>query len=136
MRVMELMIAKGGPKMRPSSAKFDEALGREAPMQFLGFGSDTHMQRTAGDRPGRMRDSYTNITMREVAAVMAVAAGKTPFDQLPVIDATELSGRYDFALTLDLAAGNEHEHAPPEDDPLANWRTVLQRDAGLTLEAR
>ncbi|HEY4085363.1 MAG TPA: TIGR03435 family protein [Bryobacteraceae bacterium] len=134
--VMELVIGKGGSKMRPSSGRFDPSLGREAPMQFLGFDSDVHMQRTAGDRPGRLRDSYTNISMRELAAVMAVAAGKTPFDQLPVMDATGLSGRYDFALTIDLPAGNEHDHSASDDDPLANWRTVLQRDAGLTLEAR
>jgi uncharacterized protein (TIGR03435 family) len=136
MRVMTLVVAKGGPKMRPSSGRFDAALGREAPMQFLGFDASTHMQRTAGDRPGRLRDSYTNMSMRELAAVMAIAATRTPFEQVPVVDGTGLSGRYDFTLTLDLPAGNEHEHPASDDDPLATWRTVLQRDAGLTLEAR
>ena len=105
-------------------------------MQFLGLDSGAHMQRIAGGRPGRLRDSYTNISMREFAAVMAIASTRTPFEQVPVIDGTGLSGRYDFTLTLDLPAGNEHEHTASDDDPLANWRTVLQRDAGLTLEAR
>ena len=136
MRVMALVIAKGGPRMRPSPAQFDAALGREAPFQFLGFGSGTHMQRTAGDRPGRVQDSYTNISMRELAAVMGMAAGKTPFDQQPVIDATGRAGRYDFTLTLDLAAGNEQEHPASEDDLLENQRMALQRDAGLSLELR
>jgi len=134
--IMALVVAKGGPRMRPSSGRFDAALGREAPMQFLGLDTSTHLQRTAGDRPGRLRDFYTNISMRELAAVMAIASAKTPFEQVPVVDATGLSGRYNFTLTLDLPAGNEHEHTASDDDPLANWRTVLQRDAGLTLEAR
>jgi len=136
MHVMALVVAKGGPRMRPSSGRFDAALGREAPMQFLGLDTSTHLQRTAGDRPGRLRDSYTNISMRELAAVMAIASTRTPFEQVPVIDRAGLSGRYNFTLTLDLPAGNEHEHTASDDDPLANWRTVLQRDAGLTLEAR
>jgi uncharacterized protein (TIGR03435 family) len=136
MGVMALVIAKGGSKMRSSSGRFDIALGRESPMQFLGLDSSTHMQRTAGDRPGRLRDSYTNISMRELAAVVAIASTKTPFDQIPVIDGTGLSGRYDFTLTHDLPAGNEHEHPVPDDDPVANWRMVLQRDAGLSLDLR
>jgi len=136
MRVSALVIAKGGSKMQRSSGRFNAELGREAPMQFLGLDTSTHLQRTAGERAGRLRDSYTNISMRELASVMELALSRTPFDPMPVIDATGLSGRYDFTLTHDLPAENEHEHAAADDDPLANWRAVLQRDAGLTLEAR
>lgn len=136
MRVMALVIAKGGPKLRPSSDRFDAALGPEAPFQFLGFDSGTHMQRTAGDRPGRLRDSYTNMSMRELASVVALAASKTPLEQVPVIDATGLSGRYDFTLTFDLPAGGEGGERPTSDEILAERRAVLQREAGLTLEAR
>jgi uncharacterized protein (TIGR03435 family) len=54
-------------------------------------------------------------------------------ERVPVIDATGLSGRYDFTLTLDLYAGGER---PTSDEILADRRAVLQREAGLTLEAR
>jgi uncharacterized protein (TIGR03435 family) len=135
MRVMALMIAKGGPKLRPSSGKFDAALGPEASFQFLGFDSGTHMQRTAGNQPGRWRDSFTNMSMRELASVMALGFSKTPFEQTPVIDRTGLTDRYDFALTQDLPSGDEHEH-PTSDDVLGDRRAVLQREIGLTLESR
>lgn len=135
MQVMALVIAKGGPKLRPSSGKFDAALGVEAPFQFLGFDSRTHMQRSSGDRPGRWRDSFTNMSMPELAAVTALALSKTPLEQMPVMDGTGLTGRYDFSLTHDLQSGDEHEH-PTSDDLLANMRAVLQKNIGLTLEPR
>lgn len=136
MRVTALVIAKYGPKLRPSSGKFDAALGPEAPFQFLGLDSGTHVQRTAGDRPGRLRDSYTNMSMRELASLIALTASKTPLEQVPVIDATGLSGRYDFTLTFDLSPGREGGDRPTSDEILADRRAVLQRDAGLTLEPR
>lgn len=136
MRVTALVIAKYGPKLRTSSGKFDASLGPEAPFQFFGLDSGTHMQRTAGDRPGRLRDSYTNMSMREFASVIALTASKTPLEQVPVIDATGLSGRYDFTLTFDLSPGREGGDRSTSDEILADRRAVLQRDAGLTLESR
>jgi uncharacterized protein (TIGR03435 family) len=137
MPVRALAVAKGGPKLRESSGKYDPGLGVEAPMQFLGFDSDVHMQRRQ-DPDGRIRDSYTNMPMRLFASVLAILASRTPYEKVAVVDMTGLQGRYDFALVLDRPGGvrGEGGDAPSLDDPLDALEGVLAKELGLCLQGR
>jgi uncharacterized protein (TIGR03435 family) len=140
MPVTALVVAKGGAKFHESTGRYDPARGEEMPMQFLGYGSDVHMQRIWGSP---LTDSYTNVPMNLFASVLAMAASKTPYEKVPVLDMTGLKGRYDFVLVLDLPrrARSEGGDAPsdeaaPPDNPLADIGRILPKQLGLTLENR
>jgi uncharacterized protein (TIGR03435 family) len=136
MRVMALLVARDGPKFRETTGKYDSALGLEMPFQFLGFDSGVHLQ-AREDSGGGPRQSFTNISMPEFAVMLAMVASRTPFEKVPVIDMTGLKGRYDIALV------HERPSAPPAeglhltgDDVLADYKALMQKQLGLTLEPR
>ncbi len=62
MPVGALLVAKNGKTFHETTETYDSALGPEMPFQFLGFENSIHIQRSVGDG-GRIRDSFTNISM-------------------------------------------------------------------------
>jgi uncharacterized protein (TIGR03435 family) len=134
MSVSALLVAKSGKKFHETTEKYNDALGPEMPFQFLGFDGSVHMQRRLGDG-GRMTDSFTNISMPVFASVLAMFASRNPFEKVPVLDMTGLKGKYDVIVVHDRLATTEGEH-PTGDDVLADYKTLLQKQLGLTLEPR
>jgi uncharacterized protein (TIGR03435 family) len=135
MPVTALLVAKSGPKLQESAGEYRLERGAEAPMQFLAYDSSVHIQR--GQEPGgRIRDSYTNVSMKFFAAVLELMGSRSPLDKVPVVDMTEMHGRYDFAIVLDLTQPHEGDTPSASDDVLANFKPVLEKQLGLTLEHR
>jgi uncharacterized protein (TIGR03435 family) len=113
--IYELEVAKGGPKLKPSTAAPDE------PAQLI---STVYPQRMV--LPAR------NATMGELAALMQRAM----LDR-PVVDKTGLSGRYDFDLEWapdETQFGGEIPVASA-DAPNPPLFTAIQQQIGLKLEA-
>ncbi|HEY3835854.1 MAG TPA: TIGR03435 family protein [Bryobacteraceae bacterium] len=137
MSVTALLVAKGGPRFSPSTGRYDPARGPEMPLQFLGYDSTVHLQRVL-EHGGRIRDSFTNVSMPLFASVLAMMASKSPSDRVPVIDQTGLTGRFDFVLVQDQPPSSgegEGTHATAPD-VLDSVRPLLQKQLGLTLEHR
>jgi uncharacterized protein (TIGR03435 family) len=133
MAVTELEVAKGGVKFHESAGNYDPELGPEAPMQFLGYDSGVHIQRSR-EPGGRIRDSYTDISMPIFASLLELMGNKSPLDKLAVVDKTGLMGRYDFAIVFDLPLlSHEGDGAAPSDDVVADFKPVFERELGLTL---
>lgn len=113
--IYELEVAKGGPKLKPSTAGPDE------PAQLI---STVYPQRMV--LPAR------NATMGELAALMQRAM----LDR-PVVDKTGLAGRYDFDLEWapdETQFGGEIPSASA-DAPNPPLFTAIQQQLGLKLEA-
>jgi uncharacterized protein (TIGR03435 family) len=134
MPVMALVVAKGGPKFRESVGKYDPQRGAEAPMQFLGFASSVHIQRSFDQ--GRVRDSFTNMPMKDFASVLAMWASRSPYEKVAVVDMTGLAGRFDFAIVMDRPGSAEGGEASLPDDPLGAIERVLPKELGLALQRR
>jgi uncharacterized protein (TIGR03435 family) len=135
MPVTALLVAKGGPKFHESDGTYNPALGAEMPLHFLGYGEDVHMQRSR-DPDGRLRDSFTNIPMTLFAGVVAGFSSLTPYDKVPVVDMTGLPGRYDLIVFHDLSGHREGDAPPTAEDMLADFKPLLEKQLGLTLEPR
>jgi uncharacterized protein (TIGR03435 family) len=135
MPVTALIAAKGGVKFHESAGKYDPGLGAEAPFQFLGYDSSAHIQRTQ-EPGGRIRDSYTNVSMTFFAALLELMGSRSPLDKLPVTDATGMPGRYDFAIVPDPPQTREGDAASAPDDVLGGFKLILEKQLGLTLEHR
>ncbi len=135
MPVVALLVAKGGPKFHESDEKYDPARGREMPLQFLGYGSDVHMQRNQAPG-GHIQDSYTNMPMNLFADLLAMMGVGSPYDNvpIPVVDMTGLSGRYDLVVVRQFP--EEGKGPRSVDDVLADLKPVLEKDLGLILEHR
>jgi uncharacterized protein (TIGR03435 family) len=102
--VYTLTVAKGGPKLDKSKSD------PEAPIDQTGHGK------------GVMK--FTNNTMSDFALGLQFMVGK------PVIDQTNLSGRYDFTLRW---SPDELRAADPDAAP--GLLTAIQEELGLKLEA-
>ena len=115
--VYVLSVAKGGPKITKS-------------------GSDPSSPPGLGGPPGRMM--VRNASMAEVAQVMQ----GNVLDR-PVLDHTELTGRYDFQLRWTPDESQYGGRIPPQNadnatanaDPPPPLFTAIQEQAGLKLEA-
>ncbi len=105
--VYTLTIAKGGPKLEKSKSD-PEALSDSS---GHGIGSQQYMK-------------FTNDSMADFAKTMQLMVDR------PVLDQTNLSGRYDFALlwTPDVLRSTEADPAPA-------LFTAVQEQLGLKLEA-
>jgi uncharacterized protein (TIGR03435 family) len=113
--IYELEVAKGGPKLKPSTAAADE------PAQLI---STVYPQRMV--LPAR------NATMGELASLMQRAM----LDR-PVVDKTGLAGKYDFDLEWapdETQFGGEIPTASA-DAPNPPLFTAIQQQLGLKLEA-
>jgi uncharacterized protein (TIGR03435 family) len=113
--IYELAIAKGGSKLKPSTASPDD------PPQII---STVYPQRMV--LPAR------NVTMSDLASLMQRAM----LDR-PVVDKTGLTGRYDFDLEWapdETQFGGEVPRASA-DAPSPPLFTAIQQQLGLKLEA-
>ena len=105
--VYALTIAKGGPKLEKSKSE-PEALSDSS---GHGIGAQQYMK-------------FTNLSMAGFAQTMELMVDK------PVIDQTNLSGRYDFTL---LWTPDTLRAAPTDTAP--GLFTAVQEQLGLKLEA-
>jgi len=104
--VYALVVAKGGPKLKESTAQ------------------DSHMYLYRNTPPELPGVSYTTVGQK---ASMAMLAGRlAEMEERPVLDRTELKGEYDFKL--DYAIDNNPETGP-------SIFSALQEQLGLKLEA-
>jgi uncharacterized protein (TIGR03435 family) len=113
--IYELEVAKGGLKLKPSTAAPDE------PAQLI---STVYPQRMV--LPAR------NATMSDLASLMQRAM----LDR-PVVDKTGLTGRYDFDLEWapDETQFGGEVPAAPADAPNPPLFSAIQQQLGLKLEA-
>ncbi len=114
--IYELELAKGGPKLKPSTAAPDE------PAQLI----------STVYPPSRMVLPARNASMSDLAALMQRAL----LDR-PVVDKTGLTGKYDFDLEWapdETQFGGEVPTAS-SDAPSAPLFTAIQQQLGLKLEA-
>ena len=133
--VTKLEVAKGGVKFHESAGTYDPELGPEAPMQFLGYDSGVHIQRSQAGG-GQRRDSYTDISMPVFASLLELMGGRSPLDKLAVVDNTGLAGRrYDFRRLCSIWGRHmrEMEWSPADEDMLAKFKPIFERELGLTL---
>jgi uncharacterized protein (TIGR03435 family) len=113
--IYELQIAKGGPKLTPSTAPADD------PPKLI---STVY--------PQKIELPAHNATMRDFVSMMQRAM----LDR-PVVDKTGLTGRYDFNLQWapdETQFGGEVPVAP-SDAPAAPLFTAIQEQLGLKLVA-
>jgi len=87
MPVTALLVAKGGPKVRASAGKYQPELGPEAPVRFLGYDDNVHVQRSQ-DPDGRIHNSFSNVSMPLFAAMLELMASRSPMDKVAVVDMT------------------------------------------------
>ena len=118
-QVYELVVAKGGPKLKPSAGP--GADGRQG-IFARGFGGL----------------AVTNQPIQSLAGILSQRLGRS------VIDKTGLSGKYDFELSfmpevspgdLELFGPPPPEALPPADSGLPSIFTALQDQIGLKLES-
>jgi uncharacterized protein (TIGR03435 family) len=139
MTVTALLVAKDGPKFQESTGKYDPSLGPEAPLEFLGYDPDVHMQ-VRRDPGNRVRQSFTNIPMDVFASAILMMGSRTPYEKVAFVDMTNLKGRYDLTVIHDPpapAANPESGMQPMMLDIFFDvYRPLLRRNLGLTLERR
>jgi uncharacterized protein (TIGR03435 family) len=83
---------------------------------------------------GRASHSFTNAPM---AALAVALSASMPFSPEPVVDMTELPGRFDFVLHDPPRPQRLDSNDPPDfDDMIAAQKAILQDELGLTWERR
>jgi uncharacterized protein (TIGR03435 family) len=119
--IYELTVAKGGPKIAPSTAPFDEASNVTSTLFSAASGGIDHALMPAH-----------NVTMQEFASVLQRAI----LDR-PVVDKTGLSGRYDFNLEWTPDESQFGGQLPPgaPDTARPGLFAAMQQQLGLRIEA-
>lgn len=149
----ELTIAKGGPKLKPSTED-PSAVAGPPPPGPPPIGKDGFPQLPAG-RPALMMNFMPNAHRRLMAMVQPVSALADMLSNLmdgPVIDKTGLTGKFDFTLEFvpepGFGAGPFGAPPPPPNadpgqpagldaaDQLSGLFTALQEQLGLKLERK
>lgn len=117
--IYALTVAKGGPKLKPSSTSSETPPQGPPPLIFV-------LSAQGISLPAR------SATMGELASVMQRAA----LDR-PVVDETGLTGRYDFDLewTPDETQFDGAAPKPPDIPSRPDLYAALQQQLGLKLEA-
>jgi uncharacterized protein (TIGR03435 family) len=117
----ELTVAKSGAKLKPSSAPPDEPYNVTTTLYPAASGGIDHAVLPAH-----------NITIQQFASVLQRAI----LDR-PVVDNTQLTGRYDFELEWTPDASNFGGTLPPgpPDSSKPSLFTAIQQQLGLRLEA-
>jgi uncharacterized protein (TIGR03435 family) len=119
LRVYTLTIAKGGPRLKESTASPDASPEGPLPLIFVVSPEVVRL-------PGR------NATMAELASVLQRAAL-----DFPVLDKTGLSARYDFELefTPDETVFGGALGKGPDDSAKPGLMAAISQQLGLRLEA-
>jgi uncharacterized protein (TIGR03435 family) len=112
MRVYELTVGKGGPKVQPLKAGAPEAAA----------GSGFHFR-------GDMRQLADLLAVQ--FSMPAVSDPSTPVraggTMIPVLDKTGLQGIYDFTADI---------RPEPGTDAFTSWKRTLEDQLGLAIESR
>jgi uncharacterized protein (TIGR03435 family) len=119
--IYELTVAKGGPKIRTSTAPFDEASNVTSTLYPARSGGVDHALLPAH-----------KVTMQQFASELQRAI----LDR-PVVDKTNLAGRYDFNLEWmpdDSQFGGQLPSGAPDSDK-PGFFTAVQEQLGLRIEA-
>jgi uncharacterized protein (TIGR03435 family) len=119
--IYELTVAKNGPKLAPTSAPPDES-----------YNATTTLYPAAGGGIDHALLPVHNITIQQFASVLQHAI----LDR-PVVDNTELTGRYDIDLEWtpdETNFGGALPQAAP-DSPKPGLFTAIQQQLGLKVEA-
>jgi uncharacterized protein (TIGR03435 family) len=119
--IYELTVAKGGPKLEPSSALPDEPYNVTSTLYPAASGGIDHAMLPAH-----------NVTIGQFASVLQRAI----LDR-PVVDSTELTGRYDFDLewTPDESQFGGQLPPGPPDSGKPGLFAAVQQQLGLRIEA-
>ena len=144
LQIYELVLAKGGPKLKSST--------EETPAEVA---SKTDSKRPASTEPAKLgQDGYPTLSEGMTQAMMKGRArimyprqtvewfaGMISYQvHQPVIDATGLTGKYDFGLFWAYDDGNESRdsasNAPLAADPAPTLFEALQSQLGLKLEQK
>ena len=133
MPIYAMVVAKGGPKMKVSDFKppeRPEALPPTPPKS-----GDRAMRGRIMMRPGNL--TSTGIEMRMLADALSSFTGR------PVIDKTNLSGRYEFTLqwtpntpVAGMGAPGGPEAAPAPESSGPSLFTAIREQLGLRLESQ
>jgi uncharacterized protein (TIGR03435 family) len=119
--IFELTVAKNGPKLKPSSAPSDEPYNVTPTLYPAASGGIDHALLPAH-----------NITILQFASVLQHAI----LDR-PVVDNTQLTGRYDIDLEWTPDESNFGGTLPPgpPDSAKPGLFTAIQQQLGLRVEA-
>ena len=119
--IFELTVAKNGPKLKPSSAPPDEPYNATTTLYPAASGGIDHALLPAH-----------NITIQQFASVLQRAI----LDR-PVVDNTQLTGRYDFDLEWTPDESNFGGTLPqgPPDSSKPGLFIAIQQQLGLRVEA-
>jgi len=134
MAVQALLVAKGGPKFHESAPATGEPdPGADQRMQIFAFDSGVHLQISRDNPTGPFRYSLANAPLTALAGALMMGMSKTPIDtDAPhMVDMTGMQGRYDLVY-------HSPSYSPGDDshDQVADYKTILQDELGLTLESR
>jgi uncharacterized protein (TIGR03435 family) len=110
----ELVVAKGGPKLKTSVGEPTDADGREPSATIT--------------PDGRVSARYSDLSMAELAAILSKQV------HLPVIDATGLQGKFDFTLSWAMDRGEPSAASDGNSGPTVF--SALQEQLGLKLEQK
>ena len=110
----ELLVAKGGPRLKPSVGEPTATDGREPGATIT--------------PDGRVSARYSDLSMAELAGILSKQV------HLPVTDATGLRGKFDFTLSWVMDRG-EPSGAPDADSGPTIF-SALQVQLGLKLEQK
>jgi uncharacterized protein (TIGR03435 family) len=127
MPVYELVVAKGGPKLKESGdAPAEVAPLTPAPPKLDKDGYPILNGRGTSMMNGKARMFYPGWTTAQIAGLLSNHVGH------PVTDATGLKWKYEFALTWATDNGSQQ----PSDDAGPTIFNALQEQLGLKLEPK
>ena len=105
--VFALRVGKDGPKLEPTKS-----------------GPDARPNQQVNGGPGYRMLRFTNFSMQDLALMML------PYVDRPLVDQTELKGRYDFNLRYTC----DESRAPTDGTAPPGLFTAIQEQIGLKLE--
>ncbi len=145
MPVYELVVAKGGPKFKEAAKDAaakndDEILPKDKDERPAAYERTIHGYRMLM-KSGQVKIHADGESMQELASSLWSVAGR------PVLDATGLTGEYEFTLTFaaDIPGARGPAAPPangppvasaPEGDPGPSLFTAVQEQLGLKLESK
>jgi uncharacterized protein (TIGR03435 family) len=131
MQLYELVIAKGGPKLRRSAGEplkeGDGEPDRKRPLEPMKLAADGYPALSEGTTMammnGRARVRYPRETIESFAQTLSYQVGR------PVTDLTGLTGKYDIALFWDYGGTSDPDAGP-------TLEAAIQSQLGLKLESK